>query len=113
MQSHAFVRHIRCVITAGMAALCVSGCSTPVKLSADQLASNGVVEGANYRDAVQKLAGQGYQCFVSGAKRENFDCTKTHGFFLTCLLRIEFIVDDKNRISKVTAANRSLPSALA
>lgn len=105
MQGYPSIRHIRCAISAGMAAICVSGCSTPRKLDADQLASIGVVEGASYLEAVQKLTREGYQCFVSGAKRENFDCTKTQGFFQTCLLRIELVVDDKNLISHVRANN--------
>jgi hypothetical protein len=88
-----------------MVAIGMSGCGIPLKMSPEHLASIGVKEGATYWEAVQKLTGEGYQCFGSGAKRENFDCTKTQGFFPTCLLRVEFIVDDKNLISHVRAAN--------
>lgn len=80
MQTHTFTRHILSAIIAGMAMTCTQGCSTPIKMSADQLASIGVTEGASYWQAEQKLMGEGYQCFASGAKRENVDCTKTQGF---------------------------------
>jgi hypothetical protein len=86
-------------ITACTLAICLMGCSTPSKMSPDHLASIGVSEGTPYWSAEQKLASEGYQCYVSGAKRENFDCTKTKGFFPTCLLRIDFKVDDKNLVS--------------
>jgi hypothetical protein len=81
-------------------AICCSGCGTAPKMSADRLASMGVVEGAAYWQAQQKLAQEGYQCSVSGAKREHFDCAKTQGFLITCVLRVDFEVDDQNRISR-------------
>ena len=92
------------VLAVCVAALFVSGCSTPPKLSTEQLASIGVSAGTTYWSAEQKLASKGYQCFVSGAKRENFDCTKSEGFFPSCILRIEFKVDDSNAISSVRVA---------
>lgn len=79
------------------------GCSTPENISAERLAAIGVMEGTTYWEAQQKLAQEGYRCFVSGAKRENIDCTKTTGFFPTCVLRVTFIADDKNLVSTLRA----------
>jgi hypothetical protein len=73
-------------------------------MSSEQLASIGVNVGAVYWDAEQKLASKGYQCYVTGAKRENFDCTKMEGFFPSCVLRIDFKVDDANAISNLRIA---------
>jgi hypothetical protein len=101
----AAIRLIRCVITACTVAICFPGCSTPLKMSDDYLASIGLSEGIAYWSAEQKLASEGYQCFVSGAKRENFDCTKTKGFFPTCILRVDFKVDDQNAISTLRVAD--------
>jgi hypothetical protein len=81
-----------------------SGCSTPQKMSADQLTSIGVSNGNTYWSVEQELARSGYQCFVSGAKRENFNCTKKEGFFPSCLLRIEFKVDESNAVSSLRVA---------
>jgi hypothetical protein len=86
-------------VTACTLAIFLPGCSTPSKMSPDHLASIGVGEGAMYWTAEQKLAVEGYQCYVSGAKRENFDCTKTAGVFPACILRIDFKADDKNLVS--------------
>jgi hypothetical protein len=85
-------------------AVFASGCSTPQKLSTDQLTSIGVSTGNTYWSIEQKLASNGYQCFVSGAKRENFDCTKKEGFFPSCLLRIQFTVDESNAVSSLRVA---------
>jgi hypothetical protein len=85
--------------------ICTSGCSTPSKISSDHLVSIGVSEGAMYWAAEQKLASEGYRCFVTGAKRENFNCTKTEGLFPTCILRVEFNVAEENTISHVRVAD--------
>ena len=79
------------------------GCSTPSKPSPEQLASLGVRKGAVYWDAEQKLMQAGYSCYVSGAKRENFDCTKSTGFLVTCIHRVKFEADDKNLVSNLRA----------
>lgn len=89
----------RKVIAACMLAACLAACSTPAKMSPDDLASLGLIAGMEYRSAEQKLAGEGYQCHAVGAKRENVDCAKTTGFFVTCILRVRFTLDDRNRIS--------------
>jgi hypothetical protein len=99
-----FANIARCVMKICTVAFCVSGCSTPVKMSSDHLASIGLGVGATYWSAEQKLASEGYHCYVSGAKRENFDCTKMTGFFPTCTLRIEFKVDEQNVISTMRIA---------
>jgi hypothetical protein len=91
---------LRAALAAGAAAICCAGCGTPPKMSVDRLATMGVVEGAPYWQAQQKLAQEGYQCSVSGATREHVDCAKTRGFFITCVLRVDFEVDDKNLISR-------------
>lgn len=80
------------------AAVLVSGCSVPPKLTPEQLERLGVREGVIYWEAEQKLLQEGYRCYVSGAKREHFDFTKQTGGFPTCLLRIEFTVDDDNKL---------------
>jgi hypothetical protein len=93
------------MLAAGVAAICIAGCSTPSRMGPDRLAALGVSEGASYWTAQQGLAREGYRCYVSGAQRENVDCTKTEGLFPTCLLRIEFTVDEQNRIERVQAAD--------
>lgn len=80
------------------ASVLVSACSTPAKLAPEQLVRLGITEGAIYWQAEQKLAQEGYRLYVSGAKRENFDFTKQTGAFPTCLLRIQFTVDDDNKV---------------
>lgn len=94
----------RSILNIGVVAFFVSGCSTPPKMSVEQLTLIGVSVGTTYWSAQQKLASKGYQCFVSGAKRDNFDCTKNEGFFPSCILRIEFKVDDSNAISSIRIA---------
>lgn len=105
MKRTTFIRFVQSAIAACTAAACMAGCSAPAKLSPEHLDAIGVREGASYWVAQQKLAREGYQCFVTGAKRENFDCTKTEGFFPTCVLRVEFKVNDENAISKVRVAD--------
>jgi hypothetical protein len=82
----------------------LAGCATPQKMSATQLQSLGVRVGGPYWTATSQLAREGYACFVSGAKREHFDCTKTMGVFPTCLLRVRFSVGDDNMITTMSAA---------
>lgn len=98
-------RHICRMLTIATAGICVAGCSTPAKMTSNDLTSIGVTEGIIYWQAEQKLAGEGYHCFVTGAKRENFDCTKTTGVFPTCVLRVTFSVDDKNLVSQLRVPN--------
>lgn len=80
-------------------------CTTPEKLSSTQLEAIGVQEGAKYWDAEQKLAQRGYSCYVSGADRENFDCTRSAGVLPSCILRITFVVNDKNLVSRLTVSD--------
>ncbi|MBV8657498.1 MAG: hypothetical protein JO142_06715 [Burkholderiales bacterium] len=84
---------------ASMLAAGMAGCGTPRKLSPGDLGSMGVHEGAAYWQVEQRLASAGYRCFVSGAKREHFDCTKTLGVYPSCLLRVEFVADNQNQVS--------------
>ena len=98
-----FLYALRCGVTVAIIGSPLLGCSTPSNISAERLAAIGVTDGATYWEAQQKLAQEGYRCFVSGAKRENFDCTKTTGFFPTCVLRVTFIADDKNLVSTLSA----------
>lgn len=102
MQSISFCRSI---LKFFVVLVFASGCSTPQKMNADQLTSIGVNTGNTYWSVQQKLASSGYQCFVSGAKRDNFDCTKKEGFFPSCLLRIEFKVDESNAVSSLRVAD--------
>lgn len=83
----------------------LSACRAPSKLTPERLASLGVGEGAMYWHAQQKLAQEGYSCYVSGASRENFDCTKNAGFFPSCVLRIQFKVNDQNLVSNLRVAD--------
>lgn len=94
-------RYILRGIVVGAAGIFLIGCSTPVNITADRLAALGVVDGAMYWEAQQKLAQEGYRCFVNGAKRENFDCTRTVGFFPTCVMRVTFVADDRNLVSRL------------
>ena len=90
---------IRNLVAGGAAATLLAGCSTPQKMSGSQLESLGVRAGVAQWEATSKLQREGYVCSFSGAKRENFDCSKTAGFFPTCILRVQFVVDDHNRVS--------------
>ncbi len=80
----------------------LQGCSIPTKISDAELESMGVRNGVKYWEAQQKLTRRGYSCFVIGAKRERFDCTRYAGTFPKCLLRIEFVADDMNLLSGLT-----------
>jgi hypothetical protein len=86
------------------AALLLSACSTPPKLTPEQLATLGVRNGAVYWEAEQALVQQGYHVFVTGAKREAFDFSKQSGVFPTCLLRVTFTADDRNRVTDLHVA---------
>ena len=74
-------------------------------MTPEQLERLGVREGAIYWQAAQKLVQEDYRLFVTGAKRENFGFTKQTGSFPTCLLRIEFKVDDENKVTKLRVAD--------
>lgn len=88
---------------AGAAALAlVSGCATPPKVGVAELDAFGVRVGAPHWEATPRLARAGYACFVSGAKREEFDCTKSTGLFISCISRVRFTVDDQNRIAAIS-----------
>jgi hypothetical protein len=100
------IRHGIQGMTAGFAIVVgLIGCSTPTKMSATELESIGVHEGARYWEVQQKLAQRGYSCYVSGAKRANFDCTRTVGVLPTCVLRITFVADDMNLASSLTVSD--------
>jgi len=86
---------------ASSTAIALVGCAPPAPLTQVQLESLGVRPGTQYWDAMSKLQSKGYVCSVSGAKRENFDCSKSVGFFPTCLLRVEFIAAGDNSISSI------------
>lgn len=83
----------------------LSACRAPSNLTSERLVSLGVREGAMYWHAEQKLAQEGYSCYVSGASRENFDCTKNAGFFPSCVLRIQFKANDQNLVSNLRVAD--------
>jgi hypothetical protein len=101
MQSFVGSRITRLGCAVCTVAILLSGCSSPPKLSPGQLASLGVKEGAMYWDAEQKLMQAGYSCYVSGAKRESFDCTKNTGFFPSCIHRVQFEANDQNLVSNL------------
>ena len=88
-------------LAAGLAITLIAGCATMQKMSDAQLDSLGVRAGVPHGEATSRLFREGYVCSVSGAKRENFDCSKTHGILITCVLRVRFAVDDQNKISAV------------
>lgn len=85
-------------IAVGVAVMLLAGCAAAQKMSPAQLAALGIREGVPHWQATAALSRQGYACFVSGARREDFDCTRTVGFFPTCVLRVRFTVGDDNRI---------------
>ncbi len=92
------LRLARQVPAALLALTLLGGCGTPQPLSMTQLEALGVREGMPHWEATPRLFRQGYACFVSGARREHFDCTKTAGVFPTCVLRVDFDVNDQNLI---------------
>lgn len=83
----------------------LSGCYMPAKLTPEKLSALGVREGAEYRRAQQNLMKEGYSPYVTGAKQENFDFTRQTGFFPTCILRIQFTVNDQHLISNLRVAD--------
>ena len=85
-------------------AVCLTACSTPTKLSSAELDRMGVRESAPYWMVQQALAQQGYQCYVSGQKRENFDCSSTFSGLRTCVLRISFVANSENKVSALRVA---------
>ena len=90
-------------LVAGITALALlAGCSTPKRISDERLQALGIRVGAMYWQATSQLMQEGYVCMVTGAKRENFDCTKKAGGILTCILRVRLIVDDQNKISSLS-----------
>jgi hypothetical protein len=91
-------------VGAATALALLAACVTPQKMSATELQSLGVRVGAPHWTATAQLAKEGYACFVSGARREHFDCTKTTGAFPTCLLRVRFSVGDDNMITTMSAS---------
>jgi hypothetical protein len=93
----------RSLLATSLVALVLSGCSAPKALSSGDLEALGVHDGVMYWIAEQKLAQSGYSCYVSGANRENFDCTRNTGFLPTCILRIVFQSDDRNLVSNLRA----------
>jgi len=86
------------IISVGWA---LSGCAAPSKLSAAELASADVRVGAIYWHAEQGLDQRGYSCYVSGANRESFDCTRSVGFWQSCIQRITFVVDENNLVASL------------
>lgn len=103
MQSFLLGHITRLGLTVCTVTIVLSSCSTPLKLTPAQLASLGVSEGVAYWSAESQLMQAGFQCYVSGYKRENFDCTKQTGLFPTCIQRFRFEVDDKNLVSNLRA----------
>ena len=88
-----------------LAASLLAACSTPSKPTSSELAALGVREGVVYWEAEQKLAQAGYHCFVSGDRRDDFDCTKEAGFFPSCTLRVHFKADQQNRVDNLRIAD--------
>jgi hypothetical protein len=81
------------------------GCSTPSKMSSAELEHIGVRNGARYWEAQGNLMQKGYSCYVSGAMRENFSCSRRVGFYPTCSLHITFTVNDKNLVSSLAVGD--------
>lgn len=93
------------IVAATFTGFLLTGCATPPKPTLQQLAALGVRDGVMYWDAEQQLAQAGYQCHVSGARRESFDFTKQTGVFPSCIFRIAFEADDENRVSHLRIAD--------
>ena len=79
----------------------LAGCAAPAKLSPAELKLVGVREGGAYWEAEHGLSQRGYSCYVSGANRENFDCTKSAGIWPSCILHISFVANDKNLVTNL------------
>ena len=94
-------RLLRNSIASMMVIVLLAGCNTPQRMSDAKLESLGVRLGAPHWEATASLAREGYSCGVSGEKRESFECAKTTGFFVSCIFRVRFKVDDSNRISEL------------
>jgi len=86
-------------LSAVLLPLLLTACSSPQKLSEAQLAERGLGPGTPHWEATAQLRRLGYACSVSGPTRAQFDCSRTTGLLITCVLRVTFTVDDQNLIS--------------
>lgn len=70
-------------------------------LSSAELQAMAIVEGGDPAAVVAALQERGYRCTQSGPQREFYDCVKTSGFMPTCVLRVEFKLDQAGRLKQV------------
>lgn len=84
-----------------IASLLLTACATSKPLTNTDLDEFGVKPGMRYAEAVRILALRGYQCDAVGTRRENPGCSKQKGFFPTCVLRVNFTVNDANAVEHI------------
>ena len=101
MRSPAINGYLEPLVIGVAAATLLCGCSTPQKMGEAELESLGVRVGVLHWEASSRLGEKGYACSVTGANREQFDCSKTSGVLVTCILRVTFTVDEMNKISGI------------
>lgn len=92
--------------------LTLGACATPARLTPDELQRLGVRVGAPHWEVTGPLHREGYACFVSGERREQFDCTKTSGFLPTCVWRIRFTVNDRQAVDTIASPPPACTGAL-
>jgi hypothetical protein len=90
-----------------LTALLCSCASLPAP-TPEHLDAIGVKNGANALDALSNLGHEGFQCQASGAKHENFDCSRMEPAYLglsTCIVRLNFSASDSNLVEKLFVRN--------
>ena len=86
----------------------LAGCASVEPPTPQHLDAIGVKNGENALDALSNLGHEGFQCQASGARHEIFDCSKMQPTDLglsTCVSRIDFRADEKNRVEKLVVYN--------
>lgn len=92
------------MLQACVAAALFSGCSSATPLSASRLESMGVREGGDSGRALQALAREGYDCFGADGLPRRFDCSRTTGSILVCVLRVSFMANEQNQVAELHVA---------
>jgi|GEM_PF-6080137 len=85
-------------------AVLLASCASVEPPTPQYLDAIGVKNGENALDALSNLGHDGFQCQASGARHEIFDCSKMQPTDLglsTCVSRIDFRADEKNRVEKL------------
>lgn len=85
----------------GALAAALGACASPIPLTPDDLRTLGVTRGAPSEPAIAAMARVGFLCDVSGARREQVDCTRMTVRLSSCIERIRFTVTSRQEIETI------------